>query len=105
MKVIDLLNKIANNKWIPNKIKYNNVIYEYENNEYGYIRKENGIYYMFINEIGNSFLNDEVEIWEEEKKIPEKIDNSYYHLKQDEQNQLFKNKINEIINYLESKGE
>ena len=42
---------------------------------------------------------------EEEKKIPEKIDNSYYHLGQDQQNQLFKNTINEILDYLKSKGE
>ena len=105
MKIIDLLNKIANEEELPKKIKFENDIYEYENNECGYVREENGIYYMFLNEIGNWFLNDEVEIIEEEKKIPEKINNSYYHLGQDQQNQLFKNVINEIIDYLKSKGD
>lgn len=52
----------------------------------------------------NIELNDIVEIIGELKKIPEKINNAYYHLEQGEQNQLFKNKINEIIDYLESKG-
>lgn len=101
IKIIDLLNRIANNEWLPIKIKYNNEIYEYENNEYGYVREENTIYYMFLNEIGNSFLNDEVEIIEEKevkgKKIPEKINNSYYHLGQDQQNQLFKKLYSETL--------
>lgn len=112
IKVIDLLNKIANNEWIPIKIKYNDCIYEYENNEYGYVREENRIYYMFLKEIGNSFLNDEVEIIEEEKKIPEKLE-IYDDMINwccngraitDTEKDII-DKINEIIDYLKSKGE
>lgn len=109
MKIIDLLNKIANNEWIPNKIKYDNEIYEYENNEYGYVREENKISYMFLNEIGNSFLNDEVEIIEEteEKKIPEKLGKIYDNDGYIEINDVIKigKKVDEIIDYLKSKGE
>ena len=128
MKIIDLLNKIANDEEIPKKIKFENDIYEYENKECGYVREENGIYYMFMNEIGNWYLNDEVEILEEEKKIPEKINNGYtkqsiVDMKEarfnsndmakicntigwlmENRNEL-SNKIDEIIDYLKSKGE
>lgn len=59
--------------------------------------------------ISKLYINNELQYdLEEEKKIPEKINNSYYHLSQDQQNQLFKNTINEIIGYLDylkSKGE
>ena len=128
MKIIDLLNKIAKDEEIPKKIKFENDIYEYENKECGYVREENGIYYMFMNEIGNWYLNDEVEILEEEKKIPEKINNGYtkqsiVDMKEarfnsndmakicntigwlmENRNEL-SNKIDEIIDYLKSKGE
>ena len=115
MKIIDLLNKIANDEEIPKKIKFENDIYEYENKECGYVREENGIYYMFMNEIGNWYLNDEVEILEEEKKIPEKLATwfSVEIIGKVEDNIEYENynfetmyeKINEIIDYLKSKGE
>ena len=100
MKVIDLLNKIANGKEVPKYITYVNRL----NDEFEtmMICKEN-IIYKLDNDIIE--LNSVVEVIEEEKKIPEKINNSYYHLGQDQQNQLFKNTINEIIDYLKSKGE
>lgn len=132
MKVIDLLNKIANGEEVPLVLKYNNKIYEYTKEIDWYLREDLKSE-LFIDK---SRLNDEVEIidekemchkchkypaeynqtWcefclgisKEEKKIPEKINNSYYHLGQDQQNQLFKNTINEIIGYLEylkSKGD
>lgn len=53
MKVIELLNKIANGEEVPNRIKYEKHIYEYEEGTY--------------------ILNNELEIIEEPKKI-EKID-------------------------------
>mgnify|MGYP006928419533 CR=1 FL=1 len=70
IKIIDLLNKIANGEEVPRKIKINNVIYEY-------------IGYMYCTEKANyqdiedylfgkwnfNILNDEVEIIEEPKKI------------------------------------
>lgn len=97
MKVIDLLNKIANDEEVPKKIKINNIIYEYRS-------------YMYCTEKANyqdiedylfgkwnfNILNNEVEIIEEDKKI-EKINNAYYHESQDRINEILKNKINEII--------
>ena len=56
-------------------------------------------------------MNIEVEIIEDIQKEDKKIEiigNDYYHKHQDEINQIFQRKINEIIDYLEynkSKGE
>lgn len=108
-KIIDLLNKIANGEEVPEKIKVHNT-------EYHKCILKTGIdykiysddFYYLSNDICKAgfSLNDEVEILEEEKKIPEKLkldlftknDVSYYICK----------KINEIIDYLQylkSKGE
>ena len=120
MKIIDLLNKIANGEEVPKKIKYNNNIYYevglgcYENYE---IEEPTLIY-----AIGNTgHLNDEIEIIEEDKKIY-KLDwvegntfnkiqeNSYLSRKEiqllDSNFKEIGNKINEIIDKLnELKGE
>lgn len=73
MKIIDLLNKIANGEEVPKKIKYKNKIYE----RYQNINTNNLYYYQVPNK--NDFLIyqleaaidllDEVEIIEEPKKI------------------------------------
>ena len=99
MKIIDLLNKIANGEEVPEKIKINNVIYEYRS-------------YMYCTEKANyqdiedylfgkwnfNILNEEVEIIEEEKKIPEKIElienGDFVEIPS---NRELMNKINEII--------
>lgn len=50
------------------------------------------------------FLNDEVEILEEEKKIPKKLNKDrYIGTDLSVEDDMF-NKINEIIDYLENKG-
>ena len=77
MKIIDLLNKIANREEVPKKIKYKNKIYE----RYQNITTNNLYYYQVPNK--NDFLIyqleaaidllDEVEIIEEEPKKIEKI--------------------------------
>ena len=105
MKVIDLLNKIANGK-VPSKIKYDDMIFEYDG---GYYSSKNNI---ILEEYCNltTSLNDEVEIIEEEKKIPEKLDN-YADVSGDLAcawsfaEKKLKDKINEILDYLKSKGE
>lgn len=71
MKVIDLLNNIANGEEVPKKIKYLTTIYTLRSNLNYYEEDKdstfkNGLYYQFI---GGSRLNDEVEIIEEDKKI------------------------------------
>src|SRR5574344_762377 len=106
IKIIDLLNKIANGK-TPPKIKFKNTkpIFEYNmrNGKYEYCYKSN----KGKNEICElTFLNlkDEIEIIEEEKKIelPEKLNC------QDEweySKQYLADKIDELIDYLKYKEE
>lgn len=72
IKIIDLLNKIYNNDNIPKKIIYDNCKWEYlsEYNDYKNEYKS----YLFGYYIANyddihSFLNQEIEIIEEDKKI------------------------------------
>ena len=81
MKIIDLLNKIAKGEEVPKKIKVDGKIYEYQGDDYGHKQDDNGIIINWLftdNEIEkydyiSEFLNDEVEIIEEDKGI-EKID-------------------------------
>lgn len=139
MQIIDLLNKIANGEEVPTTIKYQdnyyNLIRKYNENweeyEFGYKNLNGG----YLNIWRDNVLNDEVEILEEEKEIPEKHINNYGDLiilgQQDNWleptietdqkinaqlnpyvfeaiNENFKdieNKIYEIIDYLKSKGE
>ena len=70
IKVIDLLNKIANDEEVPKKIKWQGQIYEYSCSNRFYYQNSWSMYRDFYTE-GNC-LNDEVEIIEEPKKI-EKI--------------------------------
>ena len=91
IKIIDLLNKIADGEEIPKKIKYNDDLYTHVDN-YCYFCEETNeilsqnIYAEF------SRLNDEVEIIEEEKEI-EKVS-----VKTNNHNvRKVANKINELI--------
>ena len=122
MKIIDLLNKIANGEEVPKKILYKDVIYEWKEYDvcYGKIMtkkgwvKEKGS----VAEIDNTYyylkhcyqdLNDEVEILDGSKKI-EKLDFDFKLL--DETDFMNKyprvcymiesqtNKINELIDKL-----
>ena len=70
IKIIDLLNKIANDEEVPKKIKINNVIYEYRGYMYctekaNYQDIEN---YLF-GKWNFNILNDYAEIIEEPNKI------------------------------------
>ena len=115
MKVIDLLNKIANKEEVPKKIKY-----DYKNFEFigGAYEDEKGKDLCYYYDSCMVFLTDEVEIIEEEKKIPEKL-STWFSLETSHSKELnreyantnFENmyeKINEIIDcldYLKNKGE
>ena len=73
MKVIDLLNKIANGEKVPKKIKYGATVFilDYfstENKEAQYI-SENYKKVLLEGLSTTVCLNDEVEIIEEEKEI------------------------------------
>lgn len=108
MKVIDLLNKIANGEEVPKKIKYGGKdmfwcepckIYELAEVEQNELCGKD-LYNILDN------LNDEVEILEEPKGIPEKLkytDTIYNPC--DIVKKIFTDKINEILDYLKSKGE
>ena len=108
MKVIDLLNKIANGEEVPEKIKYNDKIWRLASDRTYFIGSDYG-YDFWVAHGDDKFedevitLNDEVEILEEPKGIPEKLEilpnNEQYS------NKVLYGKINEIIEYLESKGE
>ena len=70
MKVIDLLNKIANGEEIPNRIKYQNKIYHYKGDDYSTFDEEDWLFsenYTNKTTWLDEFLNDEVEIIEEDK--------------------------------------
>ena len=111
MKIIDLLNKIANGEEVPKKIKYKDDIYIHVDN-HCYVCEET--YEILSNNIyaEHNSLNDEVEIIEEDKKI-EKINNfisnvgrvddynieEYIH-KLFEQEFILFSKFNEIIDKL-----
>ena len=119
MKIIDLLNKIANGEEVPKKIRINNVIYEYR----GFMYCTEKANYQDIEDYlfgkwNFNILNNEVEILEEEKKIPEKLkiedDGNTITLYGEKENEwtildnvdvIVCNKINSIIDYLKSKGE
>ena len=85
IKIIDLLNKIANGEEVPKKIKYRDCIREYDDEDKDYIARNQGEneFYLFCNVLsaatGEKFkncLNDEVEIIEEDKENKiEKIEN------------------------------
>ncbi len=74
MKVIDLLNKVANREEVPKKIKYDTKNYYFRNYDYkeyyideDYIDEQTS----FIDCIDFYKLNDEIEIIEEDKPIEE----------------------------------
>ena len=73
IKIIDLLNKIANNEEVPEKIKYDGIalIYDVEIQDYWCYYDKYLFEYKFAE--CNDFLNDYVEIIEEPKKL-EKLD-------------------------------
>lgn len=110
MKIIDLLNKIANGEEVPH-IQYDDI--EAYLGADGYLKDNYGDNVEWW--IDKKWLNTEVEILEE-KKIPEKMDYLGLNIREgnlckkdtimlcdyiDYQTQI----INEIIDYLKSKGE
>ena len=100
IKVIDLLNKIANGEDAPEKIKYEGQEYELQmSNDY---LPYNNSFYLFENifkgnEIGH-ILNNEVEIIKENKSI-EKLKEIQENncLSRYPNNKELMNKINELV--------
>jgi len=96
MKIIDLLNKIANGEEAPKTIKYRGLIFDYDDIDY----YNTDLGYLFEKYAVLEILNDEVEIIEEDKKI----ENLYYR-GEDNTDKLImiRDKINEIIDYIQEK--
>ena len=72
IKVIDLLNKIANGEEVAKEIKVNDNIYHYDETDCNEFYR----YRTMTNELLTDYadLSDKVEILEEEKKLPEKLE-------------------------------
>ena len=80
IKIIDLLNKIANNEEVPKKINFRGNIYEWEDGWYLTKEKNYKVCLGGKKEDHNILItafNDDVEIMEEPKKI-EKINRNRY---------------------------
>ena len=109
MRIIDLLNKIANCEEVPEKIKYCDRIWTYFEEQADYTNDFERLFNYYINEEITTSLNDEVEIIEDKKieKLNKQIDitkfaNEYKEVAQCLTN--FSNKINEIIDVI-NKGD
>ena len=80
MKLIDLLNKIANGEEVPKKIKFQNVIYEYDRNKKEYIHEikkfcaETLLFNVMCCHYINEILEAEVEVIEDEEIDIQEID-------------------------------
>ena len=100
IKIIDLLNKIAKGEEIPQEIRYKHKEYKWERNvDY---KEKNGRNFLLSDEcINETFLNDEVEIIEEEKDIEPlaKLGNYKVNTGDDFLDKVLTN-INERINHL-----
>jgi DNA repair exonuclease SbcCD ATPase subunit len=116
MKIIDLLNKIANGEEVKAKLKFKlgDIIITYYGQDNYYHTPEYNIEYIDKECITHDFtlgmliksLNDEVEILEEEKKIPEKLKDIIKDgCIEAPDNFILMDKINEIIDYYKKDNE
>lgn len=101
MKVIELLNKIANKEEVPTPIRFRNDYYDFDDGDY--FNQQHRRWIFNDNDI-SGILNEEIEIIEEDKKI--KKLNIYHYFtslgidntgRLDENLTDISNKINEII--------
>lgn len=99
MKIIDLLNKINNNEEVPEKVKYEDTIFEYDKSqkEYNY-KKDNGYYETLLYRVMTThfievLLRADVEVIEENEEIKE-LDNMELINARPEVNAI---KINELV--------
>ena len=79
MKIIDILNKINNNEEVPEKVKYEDTIFEYNKEQKDYIHKkdkdgwvsETLLFKVMDTHFIDVLLRAEVEVIEENKEIEE----------------------------------
>ena len=119
MTIIELINKIANEEGVPQKIKYKDTIYIYSEKDQDYVECNKDDFdllgYAFCNWITRDFINDKVEILEEDKPIIEKIDiendsPTHFYIKNEygtkcsltKHSKIIVEKLNEVIEYTNS---
>lgn len=121
IKVIELLNMISKGEEVPKKIEYEGEIYEFNKNIHGYWGGKNNDSFRAM--VNWRYLNNEVEILEEENKIPEKLEKyydknleeyvvetyikgiNYKEIFNSRYDEMIISKINEVLDYLKSKGD
>ena len=106
MKIIDILNKINNNEEVPEKIKFDDTVFEYdkEQKEYNH-RKDDGFYETLLYRVMTTHFIDvlleaEVEVIEENKEIEEIDTTKIFEFTMDsvfEWNNEMEDKINELV--------
>lgn len=111
----ELLGLVKDGKELPKKVKAIDVIYEYDDHYRDYYNKSLDRFlfvYMTSEEEWKLayFLNIQVEILEEEKKIPEKIEREIYiengvEISSEPSIKQIMDKFNQLIDYLKSKGD
>ena len=98
VKIIDILNRVAQEKNVPKKIKYYDVTYELQAERFDYV--DDKLNYLFDNVLMRygdylfQHLNDEVEILDNETDEIKELPRSDSYVTQIEDN---KNKINELV--------
>lgn len=113
MKIIDLLDKIANGEEVPKKIRIDHWCYKFEwvEHESNYYDKHEDIDLMSCLSCDKEELNYEVHELKEEKKIPEKIPYPHIEIESSAEDEIrdylykVKDKFDELIDYLQSKGD
>ena len=101
MKIIDLLVKISKGKKMPKNIKYKGYVWEYNKLTKDYYRNDINEEYIYLFEdlfkqATGFFINDEVEIIEEPKKIEHCLKRDRFLRDEDEIEHL-RTKIDELI--------
>ena len=79
MKIIDILNKINNNEEVPEKVKYEDTIFEYNKEQKDYMHKkdkdgwvsETLLFEVMDTHFISELLREEIEAIEENKEIEE----------------------------------
>lgn len=114
MKIIDLLVKISQGERMPKKIKYEGFVWEYDKVAKDYYRNDIDEEYIYLfqdlfkKETG-FFINNEVEIIEEDKKIEfeeiEELTCGTYDFEKRTINSLIKNQRKLIYEVNRLKGE
>lgn len=118
MKIIDLINKINNDEKVPDKVKFENIIFEYSKKQKDYIHEidaycsETLLFKVINTHFISDLLETDVEIIEEDKEIEEIPHKTYLELKKGCYNiekilndirldlKIHQNKINQLIKLL-----